>query len=216
MMAEIIGRRQLAQCYSWEVCPLNFLKKHYNLLNKYDQNSCCARNNAFLYGVCQTPPPLATHIVFAPMPEDVKLDLVSDYKRSIPAELMTLYDTMNGANYFWSTQMIGPKNIRIPFNYLSIYGVPLTWDRQCIEPFNIRTEDLNRPKGTPESWLKFGSYYRPENIINRLDLFVDTDSRTVYAVEHDCVACCVYKTWHSIDSCLCCLLDLFEERSTGD
>ncbi|MBR7163409.1 MAG: hypothetical protein IKD21_00340 [Clostridia bacterium] len=185
-----------------------FLKKVFKSLNTYKSDACGVKDKASLYGICDPTPPLATHIVFAPMPGDIKQDLVSDYKRTFPTDLLTLYSAMNGANFFWSTYVVG-RNTKIPFNYFSIYAVPLTHDRQHIEPFNIRIEDLNRPNNTPESWLKFGSYYRPENTTNRLDLFIDTDTSEVFAVEHDCAECCVFKMWHSLDSCLCSLWDMF-------
>lgn len=184
-----------------------FLRKLHNIIDTYDSQSCCVRDNAFLFGVC-VPPPLAKHIVFAPMPDDVKQNLISAYRCTIPTELLDLYSAMNGANLFWAVRLVGKKNTRIPFSNLSIYGVPLTWDREHIEPFNISIEDLNRPKGTPDNWLKFGSYYRPKNTDNRLDLFVDTTTNAVFAVEHDYTECCVLENWNSIDDCLCYLFDL--------
>lgn len=192
-----------------------FLEKIHSLLNTYESHSCGRRDNAFLYGICNPSPPLATHIVFAPMPKEVQQNLISAYKRSIPTDLLTLYSTMNGADLFWSVRTVGKKNRRIPYSYLSIYGVPLTWDRKHIEPFNICIEDLNRPRGTPNSWLKFGAYCRPENTTQRLDLFVDTETNDVFAVEHDCVECCVAETWDSIDTCLCSVLALLRGHGDG-
>ena len=193
---------------------MNFVNKINDLIATYDSNVCGARDNAILYGMCNPAPPLATHIVFLPMPIEVMQGMISDYKRTFPKELLTLYNTMNGADLFWSVRYVGKKNIRIPFSYFSIYGIPLTYDREHIEPFNISIEDLNRPKGVPDTWLKFGAYYRPENNINRLDLFVDTEVDRVFAVEHDCDECCVVATWDTIDNCLCCVFDLLQ-RDAG-
>ena len=188
---------------------MNFLKKLFNILNMYDSPSCDVKGNAFLYGICAYAPPLAKHIIFAPMPDGIKQNLINSYKQTIPPELLKLYEAMNGANLFWTARLVGKNNTRIPYCYLSIYGVPLTWNREHIEPFNISIEDLNRPKGTPNTWLKFGSYYGCEIPTNRLDLFVDTSTNAVFAVEHSYAECCVSKTWDTIDDCLCYLFDLF-------
>lgn len=187
---------------------MKFLKKLQDFLDLYTESSCGVRDNAFLYEVYTSTPPLAKHIVFASMPEDVTLNLISAYKHKIPTELLDLYKVMNGANLFWKVRFVGPKNTRIPYSCLSIYGVPLTWDREHIEPFNICIEDLNRPKGIPDNWLKFGAFNANEKIENRLDLFVDTTTNTAFAVEHNSVECCVSKSWNSIDDCLCDLFDL--------
>ena len=132
----------------------------------------------------------------------------------MPAELLNLYRFMNGADLFWSVKKIGTR--QIPFNSLSIYGVPLTFDRLHLEPFNIRIEDLNRPNNTPDSWLKFGSYYSPTVTDIRFDLFVDTESLVVFAVKNGCNVCCIEKSWNSIDCCLCCLLDEQIKGNVGD
>lgn len=187
---------------------MNFLKKISELCCSYNNGECITQDNVFLYGVRDFSPPLAKHIVFSPMPKDVMQNLVNNYNRMFPTELLTIYNTMNGAELFCTVRFVGKKNTPICRSRLSIYGVPLTYERNRIEPFNISVEDLNRPKDAPDSWLKFGSYYRPENVLNRLDLFVDTDLLKVYAVEHEDVKCHVAESWDSIDSCLCCVFDL--------
>ena len=185
-----------------------FLNKLQKLLNEYENSSCDIRDNAFLYGICNPAPPVAMHIVFAPMPEKIKNNLIDDYKRTIPPELLTLYSVMNGADLFWTVYTIGKKT-RIPISRLSIYGVPLTCDRKHLEPFNICIEDLNRHDNIPSSWLKFGSYYSPEGTNDRLDLFVDTETLAVFAVKNGRDEYCVHRTWTSIDYCLCCLFETF-------
>lgn len=183
-----------------------FLDKIQKLLAKYENHPCATRDKAFLYGVCNSKPPIANHIVFEPMSEGDIKKLIADYKRDIPKELLTLYRFMNGADLFWTVRVVG-KNRQIPISQLSIYGVPLTFDRMHLEPFNIRIEDLNRPDNTPDSWLKFGSYYRPKITDIRLDLFVDTETFVVYAVKNGSSKCQIERTWISIDYCLCCLMD---------
>ena len=192
-----------------------FLNKIQKLLDEYENCSCAVRDKAFLYGICSQSPPIANHIVYEPMLECEIMNLIDDYKRVIPAELLTLYRFMNGADLFWTVRMIG-KKARIPICRLSIYGVPLTCDRMHLEPFNIRIEDLNRPNNTPDSWLKFGSYYSPTVTDIRFDLFVDTESLVVFAVKNGCNVCCIEKSWNSIDCCLCCLLDEQIKGNVGD
>ena len=189
-----------------------FLEKLKAVLGAYDNHVCEVKDGAFLYGVHNPAPPLATHIVFAPMPKEVMQNLIASYRLIVPVELLTLYSVMNGANLFWKVRLMGDKKTRIPYNCFSIYGVPLTWDRKRIEPFNLSVEDLNRPNGTPNSWLKFGSYYVPENETNKLDLYVDTETSAVFAVEHNNDECCVVSAWTSIDDCLCFIVDLLSTQ----
>ena len=184
---------------------MNFLEKVKTLIKTYD---CEVRDRAVLYGVSETRPPLAKHIIFEPMPFDIMQNMVANYKLEFPQQLLAIYTAMNGADLFWTVCFVGKKKIRIPINCLSIYGIPLTYDREHIEPFNISIEDLNRPKGTPDNWLKFGSFYRPENLLSRFDLFVEVEQGGVFAIEHDADECCVTATWDSIDTCLCYIFDL--------
>lgn len=192
-----------------------FIDKLQKLLSTYDKGSCEMYGNAFLYGCYETPPPLASHFVFPPMPESTRRTLVENYNLPFPDELLHLYEIMNGADLFW-TVYSGSNNIRIPVCQLAIYGVPLTIrDPKFIEPFNISVEDLCRPKETPLTWLKFASY----NIVKaseRWDLFVDTYEHSVTAVKHGEPKCRVVATWDSIDKCLCCLLELLEDQGQGD
>lgn len=187
---------------------MNFLDRIESLQHTYRADECGVQDNASLYGIYNPKPPLATHIVFNPMPQETMQNLVNNYKLNFPKELLVLYHVMNGADLFWTVRLVGKKKTRIPICCFSIYGVPLTYDRKHIEPYNISVEDLNRPRKTPESWLKFGSYYRPENMIDRLDLFIDTNQATVFAVEHEREECSVVASWNSIDSCLCSVFDL--------
>lgn len=184
-----------------------FLDKISKLQSLYGKDEYGLFDDAFLYGIFAKAPPLAKHIIFPPMPSDVMQSLVNSYKSHFPKELLLLYHTMNGADLFWTVRFVGKKGVRIPLNCLSIYGVPLTHERKKIEPFNISIEDLNRPNGTPMNWLKFGSYYHPEDLSNRLDLFVDTETSNVFAVKHGGEECIVVKEWNTIDNCLCHLYD---------
>ncbi len=189
---------------------MKFLSKIEDLNNKYCIGSCGIKDRALLYDICDDTPPLAKHIVFLPMPERVMQELVKNYKKTFPRELLVLFKTMNGADLFWSVRRVGKKGIRISRSCFSIYGVPLTDDREHIEPYNISIEDLDRPYSIPESWLKFGHYYGPDNKYIRLDLYVDTDGTGVYAIEHENNECNIGKTWATIDTCLCDVFDLLE------
>ena len=184
-----------------------FIDKLQKLLSAYNKESCKMYGNTFLYGCYETPPPLASHFVFPPMPESTRRALVENYNLPFPDELLHLYEIMNGANLFWTVRSIS-NNMRIPVCQLAIYGVPLTLrNPEIIEPFNISVEDLRRPKDTPATWLKFASY----NIVEkseRWDLFVDTCAYTVTAVKNGEAKCQVVAKWNSIDECLCNLLEL--------
>lgn len=190
---------------------MKFLRILDCLRSDYSDN-CKIQDNAVLYGVNNQPPPLAKHIVFNPMPPIAIDDIVSNYKLDFPTELLKFYSKTNGADFFWTLCSLEKSKIQIPFCLFSIYGIPLTHDRKHIEPYNIVIEDLNRPNGVPECWLKFGSYYMPDNLSIRHDLFVDTIQNTVFAVNHEQAECCIMKTWDSIDICLC---SIFEFLSAG-
>lgn len=192
---------------------MKFLEKINGLKCKYDKCVCDMKDNAFLYDLLTPSPPLATHIVFAPMPKEVMNNMICNYKLSFPNELLELYNYMNGADLFWTSCEIGKSNRRIPISRLSIYGIPLTDDRKHLEPFNISIEDLGRPKGTPKSWLKFGSFYYPEDLFKRKMLFVDVDSLKVFAVDENEVECSIVENWNSIDECLCYVFDLLDSCS---
>lgn len=186
-----------------------FLEKIKNLREKY-VNDSKIRDSAWLYGSFDKTPPIAKHIVFFPMPEDVMREMVENYRRSIPEDLLSIYRCMNGADLFWRVRYIGENKRRIPRCDFSIYGVPLTYDRKHIEPLNICIEDFDRPDEVPVEWLKFGLYYSPDDNV-RLDLYVDTDIGKVYAVMHERVGCEVCRTWTTIDDCLCEIVDLLSE-----
>jgi hypothetical protein len=189
---------------------MNFLKQVKDLCDGY-KDLYSLRDNALLYGVYKQAPPLAEHIIYSPMPNNIIQNLVENYTHTFPSELLTLYKAMNGADLFWIVRHIGNRRIKITHALLSIYGVPLTVDRKHIEPFNIIIEDLNRPKNTPSCWLKFGSYYKKEDT-DRLDLFVDTQTANVYSVTHGSDNCCVIDTWDTIDICLSSILRELRNR----
>lgn len=185
---------------------MKFLKKLNGLLNSYG-NDCRKENSAVLYGINENSKPLAKHIVFSKMPPEIMTDMLQRFTQSFPKELLKIYKVTNGANLFFSVRLIGKRNIPIGFSNLSIYGIPLTYDRTQIEPYDIRIEDLNRPDSTPNAWLKFGSYSSPDNDDNLYWLFVDTTDGRVHSVARNQTKCMVDSTWKSIDHCLCELFD---------
>lgn len=185
---------------------MKFLTKIDNLLEKYNNSSYKKIDEANLYGLFDSPPPLARHVVFNSMPQSVMQNIVKNYKLHFPKQLLTIYKTMNGANLFWTTFAIN-ENLHIPMNYLSIYGVPLTYDRKHLEPFNISVEDLGRADDTPQNWLKFGYFCFPNDSVEGYDLFVNVDTEKTFAVESRTERCNIIYTWNSIDECLCDILD---------
>lgn len=187
---------------------MQFLEKLNAHIITFDKDVCSRFDQASLYGEFAQKPPLAKHIVFDPAPQEAINSLVENYKLSFPTQLLELYNSINGACLFWSFRSIGKKQIRIPFNSFSIFGIPLSHDRKHLEPFNISIEDLNRPNGTPDCWLKFGSFLFPNDYNNMYDLFVDVDGGDVYAVKHNASDLEVVKTWKTIDDCLCNVFDI--------
>jgi hypothetical protein len=185
---------------------MKFLTKIDNLSEKYNNSSFKKIDEANLYGLFDSPPPLARHVVFNSIPQSVIQNIVKNYKLHFPKQLLTIYKTMNGANLFWTTFAIN-ENLHIPMNYLSIYGVPLTYDRKHLEPFNISVEDLGRADDTPQNWLKFGSFCFPNDSVEGYDLFVNVDTEKTFAVESRTERCNIIYTWNSIDECLCDILD---------
>ena len=185
-----------------------FLCKLRQLCASFDAGVCSQMDQAVLYGVFEQKPPLAKHIVFNPAPEAAVKTLVGNYNQVFPIQLLEMYRSINGANLFWSFRSMGDTKIRIPYNLLSLYGIPLSYDRKHLEPFNISVEDLNRPNGTPHSWLKFGSFRYPEDLSMAADLFVDTETEEVHAIMHGASEFVIVETWPSIDNCLCNVLDL--------
>ena len=193
-----------------EVYTLIFVELIKKMFSEYGSD-CRTQDSSVLYGICDPAPPLANHIVYSPMSECTLQHLVDSYKRTIPNELILLYRALNGADLFWTSTCIPKTNIHIPVCRLSIFGVPMSNSRDRVEPFNISIEDLNRPHGTPAGWLKFGSFYKSDNLSNRYDLFVDTDSGCVYSVGHDIQECTISETWASIDNCLCNIFSALSE-----
>lgn len=79
---------------------MKFLAKISSLKNIYGAEKCGVKDNALLYGIYDSTPPLAKHIVFSPMPENVMQEMVRNYKRPFPKELMMLFQALNGADLF--------------------------------------------------------------------------------------------------------------------
>ena len=184
-----------------------FIEKCKTILSTSHQRT---ENNSILCGMCPQNTSFPEHVIYKPMLDEMINHLMQSYKRDIPKELLYLYKCMNGADLFWTTRHIKRIKRSIPFCRFSIYGIPVSGASGAREPFNISLEDLSRPMYTPEQWLKFGSYYEPNNFSNKYDLFVDTESNHVFAVSHDCSNCCVIHNWSSIDECLCGIFSLLE------
>lgn len=186
-----------------------FVEKINCIKEKYSQSQS-TQGCAELYNLYDSAPPLAKHIIYSPMNKNITEHLVMSYKLTIPKELLSIYQAMNGADLFWTTWEVPKTNIKIPVCCFSIYGIPIENSRKYPEPFNISVEDLNRAPDTPSYWLKFGSYCQPDNISYKFDLFVDTKSGDVYATEHNVSKCTILQVWNSIDNCLCSIFDMLD------
>lgn len=188
-----------------------FLEK----ISKLSHSACnklyAEESNAVFIGLCDGRPDHAKHIIFRPMSESLIGHLVQSYARNFPKELISIYREMNGADLFWTSRYVPRAKIHIPFCMFSLYGIPCSDSRKNTEPFNISIEDLNRAKDTPAEWLKFGSYYEPKTYSHKRDLYIDTEDKKVYSVDHDSESCNVLRKWLSIDACLCEVFDLLNE-----
>jgi hypothetical protein len=189
---------------------MKFIEKMEQLCKSYRAEDTQLRGTLYLYGVntFDPKPPLAEHFVFSPMPKTVMEDFVDYYAYPVPEQLLTVYRYMNGVNMFWKVNYFGKKKTRIPIGTFYIYGVPDPYDPRQIEPFNIKIENLNRPKNAPEYMLHFASFYRPGDFDTRYNLFVDTQTQAVYSIENGSKHWEVIDTWDSIDDCLCDVFDL--------
>ncbi len=189
-----------------------FLKKITDLINLRVGQTYTEKNAVFI----DVPPDncfRARHIVFKPMSKGLIDHLIESYKGTIPESLLMLYRTMNGALLFRTMRYIEAANLYIPVCNFSVYGIPLGEPKGAIEPFNISIEDLNRPYGIPDHWLKFGSYYMPDSFSCKCDLYIDTYTFTVHGIDHDSCECIDLYQWQSLDECLCDIFDLLSANS---
>lgn len=180
---------------------MRFLNIISDLINSTSNEDCKCLDNAFLIGLFQTPPPIARHIVFAPLSSEKKQQLVESYALHFPADLLLLYGKINGANLFWTTIYNDYLKRSFPLCHFSIYGYPET-TRKRIEPYNISIEDLAHPEGTPDHWLKFGSYISPVAPLSERYLYIDTQSSEIFALTGD-KTIHIAQSWETLDSCLC-------------
>ena len=171
-------------------------------------------NGTKLVGIPDRQPPLANHYIYAPMSPALKKHLMESYRRTIPEQLLKLYDAANGCNLFWRCMELAGGKFKIPVAQLSVYGVPGGPDTvDTIEPYNISVEDLDRPGNAPDNWLKIGSYRDVGQIkMVEYDLFADVDRACVYSLVRKSESSLPVQTWNSIDDCLCGLFDVIYHR----
>ena len=142
------------------------------------------------------------HYLFAPMPSEMQKELTASYRGDFPAELLRIYERVNGFTLFLARRKIG--SVSVPVAQLNLYGVPQERNTvDALEPYSISIEDLGRPDQTPKTWLKFGSYSPLHTDHIEWRLFVDTVDKRVYAVGAEAKKCDVEAQWESIDVCLC-------------
>ena len=134
-----------------------------DIWTSYGSHECQEYETYSLLGIREQTPPLAVHYIFAPMTQKLMDHLIDSYTLRFPQELMTIYSHLNGCALFWDTVYVEKFGISVPFCKFAIFGVPFGENQNTIEPWNISIEDLNRPKNTPATWLKFGMFYDQEN-----------------------------------------------------
>ena len=190
---------------------MKFLLLLEKLRKEYETSTQLTENGVALLGAQNSPPLLAEHYVYPPMTERVIQHLINSYKRTIPKELLTLYRAANGMDLFWVNGYFS-NGYNFPFCKLSIYGIPVG---MFLQPYDISVEDLSRPDGTPDHYLKFGSYKTVEDstCTAQYQLFVDTETSTVCSSNRKSKEYIEEEHWDSIDACLC---DLFSRNRTGD
>ncbi len=159
-------------------------------------------NGTLLVDVCDAPPPLATHYIYAPISAEIESVLTEQYTRDFPSELLELYRFHNGFNMFFKkkTIMVKKKPLYFPFSRFVCYGVPTDSDRDpnAMQPIDIRVEDLRRNDTIPNQWLKFGSYSTEDN--EERYLWIDTDTHEVFATSSDLQE--IKNKWIGLDECL--------------
>lgn len=189
---------------------MRFLEKLAELQS--NQSVKVQTNGTKLVGVPERTPPPAHHYIYAPMPIKLKNHLIESYKRTIPEQLLEIYEVSNGCCLFWRCMEFGGGKFRIPVAQLSVYGVPAgTNTADTIEPYNISVEDLDRPANTPLNWLKIGCYRDfSDTKPVEFDLFADVDNGAVHSVVRKIEKCRIEHTWASIDDCLSALIDAIQ------
>lgn len=191
-----------------------------NILNGlqeiYLANTCIKPNGAKLLGLHEGhTPPYADHVIFAPMSKQQEAYIMESVRLPIPEELLLLFNYSNGLCMYYG--IIPIANYSIPFSHFTIYGIPRPRiEVSQMEPFNITIEDLDRSKGTPKQWLKFGAYSSMYDIDNRLDLFVDTSSGKTYSSKNKAPRVKIEHEWLSIDACLCWCFSYLQTQTTPD
>ena len=180
---------------------MQFLNIMSELINSSPAKGSKHLENAVMLGLFETPPPIARHIIYAPLSNEKMQELVDSYELHFPTDLLRLYSKINGANLFWTTIYNDCLKRRFPLCHFSIYGYPET-TRQRIEPYNISIEDLAHPEGTPDHWLKFGSYIPPIVPFSERYLYIDTQSAEIYALTGE-ETMHIMQSWNTLDLCLC-------------
>jgi hypothetical protein len=120
------------------------------IINKWKQKGFRTLNNGTEI-ICHVPlkgPEAWLHDIYAPLTEE-QINTIerSVFTKKIPAVLKEFYREMNGINLFSDT-----------FN---VYGLRFSYVRtgdESIQPYDLITPNLGRPKECPRSWLFFGSY----------------------------------------------------------
>lgn len=188
---------------------MQFLKYISQLLEQNRENMSYSNNGVCLIAPYATAPPLAKHMVFPPMQERSIQWLKESYRYAIPSDLLNIYKSANGMGLFWTRCYLDDLSFSLPCCQLAIYGVPRSFDRSQLEPYNISIEDLNRLPGTPQTWLKFGSFTNAvdNQILGEYDLSIDVESNKAYLSNREGEALSICKEWPSIDVCLCILFE---------
>lgn len=149
--------------------------------------------------------PKCRHMIFKGLaPEILNEYLRNEYKEHFPEELAQLLTVYNGFILYWVKLRAEPQ-IEFAASLITVYGLPMLppYERPKDEdePFDIRIEDLRRHKRIPKHWLKFGDFINEYRFDPVTELYCDTKTGAVYAVNRGDYM--VVKSWNCIDESLC-------------
>ncbi len=181
--------------------------KYLEQLKEEHKNNITIRKNGTLL-LAPGKIPKSRFMLFAPLSDEIIQKFVVDnYKGMFPEELIEFYKYSNGAQLYCVKKNF--SKCSIASTMLCVFGLPMTQPygrlQDMEEPFDIRIEDLSRPDELPNSWLKLGTYYKPDVSRRRRDIYIDTITKKVYSCYDREKS--IEEKWNSLDECLCSIFD---------
>ncbi len=180
------------------ICLLEDLKK------QYENDIGIRRNGTMLLGPGKIP--RSRHMLFVPLLDEHIGYLVDAYQNDFPEEYIEFLKYSNGANLFCVKLT---KTVTFAYSMFSIYGLPMqppfSRPDDEEEPFDLRIEDFARHENIPGTWLKCGAYIKDEIFGRMINIFIDTETKHVYACEKNKSE--ILDDWDSLDECFCSVFE---------